>query len=146
MKEEALNLPTISLDKALDCLKPHHRDLMVQLIASHGEEQAAKAWVLSSGPDGLERFGGMNQPQKPYWEKLCAEFKLLVCGDSKYSDVRAKINAYTEDHIRDIVLVISTAIALKIGLAVALIVPAVSILCHLATQMGINAWCATGTP
>lgn len=146
MKEENLYLPAISLDEALAYLKPHERELMTQLISIHGEEQAAKTWLISRGPDGLEKFGGTNQPPKMYWEKLCNEFKLLVCGDTKYAEVRSKINSLTEGPIRDTILVISTAIALNIGLAATLVIPVVSILYHLATQMGLNAWCATDTP
>lgn len=136
-------LSDVTLEDALNCMKPYQKSAFLQLIPIYGEEESAKRWVTSSGPDGVDKFGGSPEYRKPFWDSLVAEFRMFVCGHEKYSQQRGKVKALSDKHLNNLVLTISGAIALSVGVATALVVPVVSILCYLAAQIGVNAWCAT---
>lgn len=136
-------LSQITLEEALNCMKPYQKASFLELIPIYGEEESAKRWVSSSGPGGLDKFGGSMGSRKPFWDSLVLEFRMFVCGHEKYAEQRSKIKALSDKHLNNLVLAISGAIAFSIGVATALVVPVVSILCYLAGQIGINAWCAT---
>jgi hypothetical protein len=137
-------LSTITIEDALNCMKPYQKAAFLQLIPLYGEEESAKRWISSSGPDGLDKFGGSMGSRKPFWDNLVLEFRMFVCGHEKYEADRLKLKALADQHLKTVVLSISGAIALAIGVATALVVPAVSLLCYLAAKMGVNAWCETG--
>lgn len=138
-------LPTFSLDELLAALKPYQRNSIATLIAAHGEEEAAKKWLAANGPSSTQQFGGQQQgnPQ-PFWERLMAEFRLFVCGDKKYKKDRDKLLAQATPTAMFVVSGVSSVIASTLGLAAALITPAIAILLHIVSKIGINAWCEVG--
>jgi hypothetical protein len=142
---EINTLPTFSLDDLLEGLKPYQKRSIKTLIASHGEEEAAKKWLAASGPSSTQQFGG--QPQgnpQPFWDRLMAEFRLFVCGDKKYKKDRDKLLAQATPTAMFVVSGISSVIASTLGLAAALITPAIAILLHVVGKVGVNAWCEAG--
>lgn len=143
MTSSQFNLPDVSLDEALATLKPYQQSSLTELISAHGEEDAAKIWLASNGPGGIEKFGSSIQSPKPFWEKVNIEFRLFVCGDDKYEKSRQQLSELSEKHLKTIITGISVAIATTVGVAAALITPVITILCYLAGKIGVNAWCAT---
>ncbi|MEZ6952596.1 MULTISPECIES: hypothetical protein [unclassified Aeromonas] len=142
---ELNTLPTFSLDELLSALKPYQKTSIESLISAHGEEDAAKKWLAANGPSSTQQFGG--QPQgdpRPFWDRLMAEFRLFICGNIKYKKDRDKLLAQATPTAMFIVSGISSVIASTLGLAAALITPAIAILLHVVGKVGVNAWCETG--
>ena len=142
MNPEHLILPNISMEDALGAMKPYQRDLMKQLVDAHGEQAATELWLTSNGPGEVEKFGGSPLPPNQFLERFLLEFRLFICGDPKYNSAREEISQLAKDHIKDMITIISTAVAITVGVASALVIPAVSILLHIVTSIGINVWCA----
>ena len=101
-----------------------------------------KKWLAANGPASTQQFG--EQPQgnaQLFWDRFMAEFRLFVCGDKKYKKDRDKLLAQATPTTIYVVSGISSVIAWTLGLAVALITPAIAILLHIVGKVDINAWC-----
>ncbi|WP_122454167.1 hypothetical protein [Pseudomonas viridiflava] len=141
MNQEHLALPNISMEDALSAMKPYQRDLMKQLVDAHGEQAATELWLTSNGPTGVEKFGGSPLPPNQILERFLLEFRLFICGDPKYENARKEVSKLAKNQIKDMITIISATIAFTVGVASALVLPAVSILLHVVTSIGINIWC-----
>jgi len=81
----------------------------------------------------------------PFWHRLKAETRTLLCtDDKKYDELRRRMTQTKDATERVGVPAIAAAMASAVGLEVALITPFVSLLLVSIGQLGIGAWCAGG--
>lgn len=138
-----MDIPNLGIDGWLGELKPYQRNAMHTLLsASADEEEAARQWLTSNGPDSVAKFGGAAPDRSPFWDKFKDEFRAFVCGDEKYSDLRAKLDGQKPIAGTVLLTSISGAIGATLGFVPALLVPAVAIMLNIAGTMGLNAFCA----
>jgi hypothetical protein len=142
MNEDTLSLPAFTKADMLESLKPYQREAIAPLLEQHSEEEVAQIWLSSNGPSGNAKFGGVPTDAQPFWDRVKEEFRMLICGDEKYAALRAAINDKGKPSAQAIIGVASLHIAAQLGVATALIAPAISLLLYLAVSLGINAWCA----
>ncbi|RZM20956.1 MAG: hypothetical protein EOO88_34680 [Pedobacter sp.] len=142
MTNQAITFPSFDRAEMLNCLRPYQRDVIEPLLDTHSEEDVAKLWLASEGPSGSAKFGGIGSDNQPFWDRVKAEFRMLVCGDEKYSSLRNKINETGKPSAQAIIGLASLSIASQLGVATALIAPAITILLYVAVKVGINAWCS----
>lgn len=81
----------------------------------------------------------------PYWHRVKAETRKLLCtDDKKYAELRRRMTQ-TKDATEKVgVPAIAAAMTKVVGLEVALITPFISLLLVSIGQVGIAAWCAGG--
>ncbi len=132
--------PTYELDELIQCLKPYQSSAMLDLIARHGNEEAARIWLGSNGPTDTQRFGGSGQ-SAPFWDKFQGEFRLFVCGGEKYEKERAQLVSKGKVAAGFTVGIISSAISIHLGIAATLLSPVVAVMLYIVGKLGINAWC-----
>ena len=137
-----MEIPNYSFDELLETLKPYQRISILNLIEKYGDEEAAKKWLMANGPADTIKFGGqqMGDPQ-PFWDKLMAEFRAIVCGDEKYKKEVDSLLEQAKPVALVVVTSISTLLATSLGIAAALISPVVVILLKMVCKVGINMWC-----
>ena len=75
-----------------------------------------------------------------------AEVYDFICSDDAYADTKKKLTEQGTLTHAIIVSSISSAIGAKIGMAAALIVPAIALMFFLIGQMSINAYCKLPRP
>lgn len=77
------------------------------------------------------------------WEKVKAEFRILLCTeDAKYADLRKQASELTGNYTATLVAVVSTAIAVTLSTTAALLTPLVSLLILAVARVGKNAICS----
>jgi len=84
-----------------------------------------------------------NATDLPYWHRLKAEIRILLCtDDSKYVDLRRRMTQTRNATEKVGVPAIAAAIANAVSLEVALITPFVSLLLVSIGQVSVGAWCS----
>lgn len=138
-------IPSYELDELLTALKPYQAGAISQLIEKHGEEEAAKLWLSANGPTDTQKFGGAgSRDPKPFWDKFNEELRLVICGDEKYKEDREKLLSNARPAADYVVHGITALVATTLGLAPALLVPAVALMLKVIGKVGVNAWCKCG--
>ncbi|WP_141729064.1 hypothetical protein [Pseudomonas putida] len=126
-----------------DALKPYQKKILDSLLESCDEEAAAQAWLSSSGPLELKRFGGGGEGEgKEFFELFLSEFRSFVCGGERYEKEREAVLKYGKPLAAHVVTAISVALAFTLGISEALITPAVALMLKVIGKMGVNAWCS----
>ncbi len=78
----------------------------------------------------------------PYWSKLKAEFKDLVCKkDEKYSKVYEELDKVSVKIDTWFLPIITSAIALRLGIEVAILTPFIRLLVVTSARLGAGAYC-----
>lgn len=124
------------------------------MIRSEAIDQAAlesligKAIPTSADLDELgydiasSRRSGNGAGFQDLWEKVKAEFRILLCTeDAKYADLRKQASALTSNYTTTLVTAVSTAIAVTLSTSVALLMPLASLLILAVARVGKNAIC-----
>jgi hypothetical protein len=138
-------IPTYELAELLTALKPYQASAISKLIEKHGEEEAAKLWLSANGPTDTQKFGGSGtRDTKPFWDKFQEELRLVICSDEKYKEDREKLLSQAKPAAGYVVHGITALVATTLGLAPALLVPAVAIMLNVIGKVGVNAWCKCG--
>jgi hypothetical protein len=80
-----------------------------------------------------------------YWSKLKAEFKVLVCkrGDA-YSKVYEELDKVSVKIDTWFLPIITSAIALRLGIEVAILSPFIRLLVVTSARLGVGAYCRDG--
>ena len=98
-----------------------------------GQETALKTYSHEHG------FGAGGQ----IWDIIKREFRLFICEkDSKYDDLREKLNKLSSESTTAIVAVISAGLGATIGAAAAAISPLIAILLIAFIRLGKEGFCA----
>lgn len=137
----AVEIPDEGLDAWLSELKTYQRKHLDVLLRSMAPEDAAEAWLSVNGPSYTSGFGAPADT-KPLFNRLKSEFKKFVCGHPDYEEERKQLGGERPITKSVLIYVIGTAVAAKLGVLMALIVPAVVILLFVVGKAGRNAWCA----
>jgi hypothetical protein len=87
----------------------------------------------------------------PYWERICAEFRTLICThDAKYEQVRQEldraINLTKEPATKVIVALIAGAIGGQLGMLWGPLVGVVGVLLLIMVRLGKEAYCYAENP
>ncbi|WP_156398802.1 hypothetical protein [Methylobacterium sp. Leaf469] len=126
-------IDTGTLAEALDILKTNHG--IYTLATKDGVEVAGLLLGQEQDVD--------NAMDLPYWHRLKAEIRKLLCtNDKRYAELRRRMTQTRNVAEKVGVPAIAAAMASHVGLEVALITPFVSLLLVLIGQIGIGAWCA----
>lgn len=128
-------------DELLVLLKPYQQKILLPLINSVGEEEAAKIWLLPDIENQSVSFGGGENQQDPYFDRLIQEIRKLICGDETYKEDREKIIEKANTSALIVVSGISGLMGDVFGVAPALLTPVVIIILSMISKVGINAWC-----
>lgn len=116
------------------------------LTSGMTEEEIVGYWLSRKAPTPTAGFGG-TQNSANYLASVKAEFRKLVCGDSSYESTREEAASVWKGSGKTmIVSTISSAIAIKLGIAVALLTPVVALMLGAIARVGVNAWCASPPP
>ncbi len=98
-----------------------------------GQETALKTYSQEHG------FGAGGQ----IWDVIKKEFRLFICEkDSKYDDLRAKLDKLSSESTTAIVAVISAGLGAAIGATAAVISPLIAILLIAFIRIGKESFCA----
>lgn len=130
-----------SNDELLSLLKPYQQKILLPLIASVGEEEAAKIWLSPESGNQVVSFGGNENQPDPYFDRLTKEMRKLICGDESYQEDRAKIIEKANTSAFFAVSTISALMGDVFGVTPALLTPVVILILTMISKVGINAWC-----
>ena len=136
-----MNKFIFSDDELLSLLKPYQQKILIPLIDSVGEEEAAKIWLSPENGSPSASFGGGESQPDPYFDRLIKEIRKLICGDECYKEDREKIIEANTSAIF-VVGIISASMGDIFGVAPALLTPVVILILNMISKVGINAWCA----
>lgn len=128
-------------DELLVLLKPYQQKILLPLIDSVGEEEAAKIWLSPDMEKQLVSFGGGENQQDPYFDRLIKEIRKLICGDEIYQEDRERIIEKANTSAFFVVSTISALMGDVFGVAPALLTPVVILILKMISKVGINAWC-----
>lgn len=140
-----IEIENLSLDEWYICLKPYQRNIISQFVADFGEEVAAEKWLTARGPIQTATFGGdlsKNDDTKTYWSRLRDEFDKLVCGHADYKEERKKILAAGKTIGIGSVTALANWFAPIVCISSPILVPAIILLLHTTSKMGVKAYCA----
>lgn len=136
-----LELPASSLEDWLSNLKPYQKGQIDILLRENEPLAVAQIWVSASGPDDIKGFG-FGKKTTPFFDRLKTEFDKFVCGHKDYNEARKKLTAAGGVPHAVLISVISSSLAVTLGVLAGLLAPAVALLLYTASQLGINAYCA----
>jgi hypothetical protein len=143
----------IELDEAsidwLECLPPTPKRVLGQLIAAGSTpEEAIELW-LGAGRGGIVvQMGGVGTVNKQsYSAQFLAEVRLLICtNDPKYKSLRDQMPKINKGSLAGATALVSTALAPHLGVATALVAPAVVLAFMAISKMTIEVWCTQPIP
>lgn len=141
-----IEIDKLSLEEWLTCLKPYQQDAIKKLVASYGEEEAAKAWLMATGPIQTATFGGVNknfEDSPIYWNRFKNEFDKLICGHPDYHEEQKKLLGMGKTIGLGCVTNVANYLAPIINMDPALIVPSLVLVLHITAKMGVRAYCST---
>jgi hypothetical protein len=138
-------LVTGSAEDWLSTLPEYQRQIVDQLLTTATPEEAAMAWLAASGPANTQVFGA-SQGRVDFYERVSNEVRKFLSENREYSEDRARLLSEIQPTPTLLVATISAAIAPELGLAAALVAPAITLVLILAAKVGLRAWCAGGTP
>ena len=128
-------------DELLVLLKPYQQKILLPLINSVGEEEAAKIWLSPDIENQSVSFGGGENQQNPYFDRLIQEIRKLICGDETYKEDREKIIEKANTSALIVVSGISALMGDVFGVTPTLLMPVVIMILSMISKVGINAWC-----
>jgi len=131
-------------DELIGLLKPFQKEILIPLINSVGEEEAARIWLAPKVPTEMTKFGGSSSNPAPYFDRVISEIRMFICGDDKYKSEREKLIGGVQKSATTTVTAISFAVGDVFGVAPALLTPVVIMILNMIGKVGINAWCAVG--
>ena len=89
--------------------------------------EVAELWLSNNGPDANAGFGGVGKLGN-YFSNFISELNAFLCGEKRYAQERKRASEIWKTQGKTyVVSAISSAIALKIGLASAVLVPCVAL-------------------
>lgn len=138
-----MELPTSTLEEWLVELKTYQKTSIEQLVVLHGEEEAAKVWLSANGPANTATFGGEKNTE-PFWDRFREEFRKFVCGHESYAKFHEQLGGQAPIVKVIYISAISAALGATLGFTATLLAPAVAIMLHLVSQIGLNAYCNAG--
>jgi hypothetical protein len=147
-----IDIPTISINEFISTLKKYQADQIAAAVGNgteHELEAAARAWVSAAGATDTIPFGGA-PPTQPFFDALMTELTAFLCGTTDVYDAERKqlekIIKPSESNAsrnKTIAVYIAGAIAAKLGVVAALLIPPIGLLLLLIGKMGIRAWCTS---
>ena len=139
-----IEIDNISLDEWYTCVKPYQQTILRQLVSQFGEERAAEEWLTAKGPMQTATFGGSQSNEadtENYWNRLKEELDKFICGHTDYEKEQKKFLAVGKGVGIGAVSGIATWLSPIIGLAQPIILPALILLLHTASKIGVKAYC-----
>lgn len=124
----------------IEALSGSQRDTIKSLLGSMSEHEAAILWLSLPGASDTAGFGGQGGLQR-YFESVETQLRLLLCGADEYESVRAQAVSVWASGKTVVISTISSAIAIKVGIAAAVLVPVVALILAAVGKVGLNAWC-----
>lgn len=127
----------------LDAMPKYAATVVEQLLASGvSYEQAAELWLTRVGADSNAPFGA-RQTGPSFYESVKAELAALLCGGAAYEELRARVKQEWDKQKSRVAYVIAGGIAVKVGVAAAVVLPVIALMLAAITQVGVAAWCRT---
>jgi hypothetical protein len=136
-----VEIPNYELEDWLSVLKPYQKNIVSQLVSEYGEEKTIEKWLTASGPTGTVKFGGDGN-MKPFLDKYKNEINKFICGHPDYNNERTQLGEENETIKTIIVSSISSLIGSKLGVAAAVLAPAIVLSLYIAGKMGVKAYCS----
>lgn len=141
-----LPLETATADEWLSTIPAYQRDSFEQLMGGGmSEEETIAFWLSRNGPDQTVGFGAGSNAGN-YLSSVKTEFRKLMCGDEAYEPTRKEATKVWEGGRLSVVSVIASAIAIHVGIAVAVLVPVIALLLSAVGKVGLEAWCKMPPP
>lgn len=128
-------------NELIGLLKPFQKEVLLPLINSVGEEEAAKIWLAPKTVE-MRNFGGTSSDPSPYFDRIISEIRKFICGDEKYKSEREKLTSGINKSASTTVTAISLAVGDFLGIASALLTPIVIMILKMIGKIGVNAWCS----
>jgi hypothetical protein len=127
----------------LECLPRGPQMTLVDLVQGGTAPQDAIAlWLGGSREGRISPMGGASGERPRYTELFYKEMHLLLCTtDSKYKALREQFPKINKGTIATASSVIATTLAPSLGMATALVTPAVVLLFIALGRVGHEAWC-----
>ena len=141
-----IEIDDLSLNQWYACLKPYQKVVIEQLVSKYGEEKAAEEWLTARGPIQTATFGGSQTntaEAQNYWSRLKDEFDKLICGHPDYEKEQKKFLAAGKSIGLGSVTALSNWLSPIIGMTPAILVPAIILILHTTSKMGVKAYCST---
>ena len=141
-----IEIENLTLEDWLINLKPYQRLYLNQLVEKFGEERAAEEWIMAKGPLQTATFGGSesNTPDtNSYWNRLKEEFDKLICGHPEYQKEQEKFVSAGKAIGTGAIATLANWFAPLVGMPPAILIPAIILLLHTTSKMGVNAYCST---
>lgn len=139
-----IEIDNLSLDEWYTCLKLYQKNIIEQLVAKYGEERAAEEWLMARGPIQTATFGGVQtNNNESYWDRFKNEFDKLICGHPDYENEQKKFMYAGKPIGLSSVTALSTWLSPIICVSPAILVPAIILVLHTTSKMGIKAYCST---
>ena len=129
-------------DELIGLLKPFQKEILLPLINSVGEEEAARIWLAPKLANEMKNFGGVQSNPAPFFDRVLSEIRMFICGDEKYKSEREKLIGGINKSASTTVSAISLAVGDVFGIAPALLTPIVIMILKMIGKIGVNAWCA----
>lgn len=139
-----IEIDNLPLDEWYTCLKSYQKDIIEQLVAKYGEEIAAEEWFMARGPIQTATFGGVQtNNNESYWNRFKDEFDKLICGHPDYESEQKKFMSASKTIGLGSVTALSTWLSPIVCVSPAILVPAIILMLHTTSKMGIKAYCST---
>lgn len=135
-----------SVDSAewIEALPDYQRSGVEALLADGQDAEAAAAALLTIiGDPRTSPLGGGSRAEN-YVAAVQAEIRKLICGDPTYDGLRNQISEQWDKGKLYIVGIVAASIGTLLGVTGVILVPVISLLFAAISQIGTNAWCATG--
>lgn len=137
-----MNIPEGDINEWIGEFEPYQTNTIASLLECHAPEEAMSMWLSANGPSLTMPFGGSTEKtSEAFLDTFKTEFKKFICGDEEYAEERAKLRAEGPVAKSLFISVISAAIGATLGYTATLLAPAVAIMLHTVTTVGLKAWC-----
>lgn len=136
------------LDVWLSGLAPAERSLVDEVVASHDSlEDAARAWLGGTAGVNLAPYGA-SRGGSVFFDRFVNEIRELLCTNSeKYANERSELQTLVSNGKQAVAASsITLALASTLGIAAALLGPAIAVMLALIAKMGVRAWCSSRAP
>ena len=143
-----IEIDNLSLEEWYTCLKPYQKAFIEQLVAKYGEEKAAEEWLTARGPMQTATFGGVQvkaEDTPNYWKRLRTEIDKFICGHPDYEKEQEKFVVAGKPIGLGGVTALASWLSSIIGMSPAILVPAIILILHTMSKMGVKAYCSTKT-
>jgi hypothetical protein len=128
----------------LEALKPFQQSHLKTILAKEQDpEKVVLMWLSAQGASNTSPFGGTPKDTKPFYDLFMIEIQKVICGSPDYEATRKDIKDRAAGAKTVIISMISSAIAVKLGIIAALITPVVALVLSAAAAAGHAAWCSS---